>query len=196
MGFFVQVLWFPLLFSVYGFSQLQKQNKKTCIPETVHCAVRGNKMVQKYRTPALRVFTIIIVLTDLQMGERRRGGGGWRKRRGLEVGVHNNRGFPTRMVYLDCITCLRYTILVRNPQYDLVHLQWYLQLHPQQQYRVGVMDWDCSLIFFFLSFMKNDTDRSLAKMNWGCLVIFPLATMQFSGKAADRLNYTYPIITD
>ena len=26
-----------------------------------------------------------------------------------------NRGFPTRMVYLDYITCLRYTILVRNP---------------------------------------------------------------------------------
>ena len=28
----------------------------------------------------------------------------------------NNRGFQTRMVYLYCISCLRYTILVGNPQ--------------------------------------------------------------------------------
>ena len=26
-------------------------------------------------------------------------------------------GFPTRMVYLYCISCLRYTVLVGNPQY-------------------------------------------------------------------------------
>ena len=29
------------------------------------------------------------------------------------------RGFPTRMVYLDYITCLRYTILVRNPRFGI-----------------------------------------------------------------------------
>ena len=28
------------------------------------------------------------------------------------------RGFPTRMVYLHYISCLRYTILVGNPQYE------------------------------------------------------------------------------
>ena len=30
------------------------------------------------------------------------------------------RGFPTRMVYLYYISCLRYTILVGNPRYDLL----------------------------------------------------------------------------
>ena len=30
------------------------------------------------------------------------------------------RGFPTRMVYLDYITCLRYTIVVRNPRYSFL----------------------------------------------------------------------------
>ena len=29
------------------------------------------------------------------------------------------RGFPTRMVYLYYISCLRYTILVGNPQFTL-----------------------------------------------------------------------------
>ena len=31
-------------------------------------------------------------------------------------------GFRTRMVYLDCITCLRFTILVQNPWYGLMWL--------------------------------------------------------------------------
>ena len=33
------------------------------------------------------------------------------------------RGFPTRMVYLYCTSCLRYTILVGNPQYRVVCLR-------------------------------------------------------------------------
>ena len=33
--------------------------------------------------------------------------------------VRTNRGFPTRMVYLNYITCLRYPILVRNPRNGL-----------------------------------------------------------------------------
>ena len=34
-----------------------------------------------------------------------------------------NRGFPTRMVYLHYISCLRYTILVRNPwNAEIVHI--------------------------------------------------------------------------
>ena len=36
------------------------------------------------------------------------------------------RGIRTRMVYLDYITCLRYTILVRNPR----HVQFKIPLHP------------------------------------------------------------------
>ena len=47
------------------------------------------------------------------------------------------RGFQTRMVYLDYITCLRYTILVRNPRY--AHLA---SLH--------LYSATFSLIFFFL----------------------------------------------
>ena len=33
------------------------------------------------------------------------------------MGISKDRGFPTRMVYLHYILCLRYTILVGNPQY-------------------------------------------------------------------------------
>ena len=33
------------------------------------------------------------------------------------VSCYVYRGFRTRMVYLDCLTCLRYTILARNPRY-------------------------------------------------------------------------------
>ena len=32
------------------------------------------------------------------------------------------RGFPTRMVYLYYISCLRYTILVGNPQYIMLEI--------------------------------------------------------------------------
>ena len=34
---------------------------------------------------------------------------------------HAYRGFPTRMVYLHYISCLRYTILAGNPQYAQTH---------------------------------------------------------------------------
>ena len=37
------------------------------------------------------------------------------------------RGFPTRMVYLYYISCLRYTILVGNPQYIAHFNQWWEQ---------------------------------------------------------------------
>ena len=36
-----------------------------------------------------------------------------------QQGAEHNKtfqGFPTRMVYLHCISCLRYTILVGNPR--------------------------------------------------------------------------------
>ena len=32
------------------------------------------------------------------------------------------RGFPTRMVYLYCISCLRYTIPVGDPRYHVQHV--------------------------------------------------------------------------
>ena len=32
----------------------------------------------------------------------------------------NDRGFRTRTVYLDYITCLRYTILVENPRFSIL----------------------------------------------------------------------------
>ena len=35
------------------------------------------------------------------------------------------RGFSTRLVYLHYISCLRYTILVGNPQYKPIHLAWW-----------------------------------------------------------------------
>ena len=49
------------------------------------------------------------------------------KRDGMRDNVHVYgifRGFPTRMVYLYYMSCLRYTILARNPRFVYeVHVQ-------------------------------------------------------------------------
>ena len=43
----------------------------------------------------------------------------------LNININYNkkiyRGFPTRMVYLYYILCLRYTILVENPRYTSLY---------------------------------------------------------------------------
>ena len=40
----------------------------------------------------------------------------------VQLGKSTYRGFPTRMVYLYYILCLRYTILVGNPRYAHCHV--------------------------------------------------------------------------
>ena len=69
-----------------------------------------------------------------------------------------HQGFGTRMVYLDYITCLRYTILVWNPRHEMV-----LQLgysfsctqtknvdNKQEMYRSSKQDTACNVISLVL----------------------------------------------
>ena len=49
--------------------------------------------------------------------ERGRGGGGGQLKNNPKTKI---RGFPTRMVYLHYISCLRYTIQVGNPRNECV----------------------------------------------------------------------------
>ena len=51
---------------------------------------------------------------------------------------HTYQGFPTRMVYLYYISCLRYTILVRNPWIILISLVVHMK---RERLREGEGDW-------------------------------------------------------
>ena len=47
----------------------------------------------------------------------------------IHIHTHIYRGFPTRMVYLYYISCLRYTILVGNPRYTYTHTHIYIYIY-------------------------------------------------------------------
>ena len=49
------------------------------------------------------------------------------------------RGFPTRMVYLDYISCLRYTILVRNPRI-IRHPKQHVSRRPCSNFQLSSKD--------------------------------------------------------
>ena len=44
-------------------------------------------------------------------------------RKGVDTEGNTIRGFPTKMVYFYCMSCLRYTVLVGNPQHASVSLE-------------------------------------------------------------------------
>ena len=115
-------IWFPLFLADWNLLMFWKWPIRSYIVRMYSCICMFGYVITVVVIVFCLFFVVVVLVVVFYMG--------WCMYIDLYMCMNTNvhvclyisayQGFPTRMVYFHYISCLRYTILVRNPQYDAV----------------------------------------------------------------------------